>query len=147
LIAELLPRGNIVVIDENEKIMLPLKRKSFSSRKIKVGEKYKRPPSRGNPLEMSEYDLMGLCKSSQDKDILRVLASELGLGGLYAEEVCEKAGVDKKKKANELTENEIKAIHETILAVFEPIITNDKSKLGAHIVIEGKKKWMFFLLS
>jgi predicted ribosome quality control (RQC) complex YloA/Tae2 family protein len=117
-----------------------LKRKSFSSRKIKVGEKYKRPPSRGNPLEMSEYDLMGLCKSSQDKDILRVLASELGLGGLYAEEVCEKAGVDKKKKANELTENEIKAIHKTILAVFEPIITNDKSKLGAHIVIEEKEK-------
>ena len=142
LIAELLPRGNIVVIDETGKILLPLKRKSFASRKIKVGENYKRPPSRGNPLKMSEYDLIGLCKSSQDKDILRVLASELGLGGLYAEEVCEKAGVDKKKKANEVTENEIKAVHETILGIFEPIITNDKSRLGAHIVVEkeGKEK-------
>jgi len=142
LIAELLPRGNVVVIDETGKILLPLKRKSFASRKIKVGENYKRPPSRGNPLKMSEYDLMDLCKSAHDKDILRVLASELGLGRLYAEELCEKAGVEKKKKANELTENEIKAIHETILDIFEPLITNDKSKLRAHIVLEkeGKEK-------
>lgn len=140
LIAELLPRGNVVVIDEDEKIMLPLRRKSFATREIKVGEDYKRPPSRGNPLKMSEYDLIGLCKSSQDKDIHRVLASELGLGGLYAEEVCEKAGVDKKKKANKIAENEIKTIHEAILAIFEPIITNDKSRFRAHIVIEGKEK-------
>jgi len=138
LIAELLPRGNMVVIDESGKILLPLKRKSFASREIKVGENYKRPPSRGNPLEMSESDLMDLCK--HDKDILRVLASELGLGGLYAEEVCEKAGVDKKKKANSLTLNEIKAIHATILDIFEPIITNDKSKFKAHIVVEKEGK-------
>lgn len=138
LIAELLPRGNIVIIDENEKITLPLKRRSFSSRKIKVGEKYERPPSRRNPLEMSEYDLMNLCK--QDNEVVRVLASELSLGGLYAEEVCEKAGIAKKKKADELAASEIKAIHETILALFEPIITNDKSRLRAHIVIEGKEK-------
>jgi predicted ribosome quality control (RQC) complex YloA/Tae2 family protein len=140
LIAELLPRGNIVLIDENEIITLPLKRRSFSSRKIKVGEKYERPPSRRNPLEMSEYDLMNLCKSSQDKDVVRVLAAELSLGGLYAEEMCEKAGIDKKKKANELASNEIKTIHETILALFEPIITNDKSRLRAHIVIDGEEK-------
>ncbi len=130
----------MVVIDETGKIMLPLKRKSFASRKIKVGENYKRPPSRGNPLKMSEDDLMTLCKSSRDKDIIRVLASELGLGGLYAEEVCKKAGIDNKKKANELTENEIKAIHATILRIFEPIITNDKSKLKAHIVVEKEGK-------
>ncbi len=149
LIAELLPRGNVVVIDETGKIMLPLKRKSFASRKIKVGENYKRPPSRANPLKMSEDDLMTLCKSSLDKDILRVLASELGLGGLYAEEVCEKAGIDNKKKANELTESEIKAIHATILRIFEPIITNDKSKLKAHIVVEkgGKVDVLPFELS
>lgn len=140
LIAELLPRGDIVVIEETGKIMLPLRRKSFSTRKIKVGEMYKRPPSRGNPLKMSEHDLMEFCKSIQDKDIFRVLASELGLGGLYAEEVCEKAGMEKKKKANELNETEIKAIHDTILAVFEPITTNDKSRLKAHIVLEEKEK-------
>ena len=138
LIAELLPRGNVVVIDENEKITLPLKRKSFASRKIKVGEKYERPPSRGNPLEMNEQELAGLCK--QDKGVVRVLASELGLGGLYAEEVCEKARIEKEKKANELGSGEIKSIHEAILAIFEPIMMNDKSRLRPHVVMEGKEK-------
>jgi len=138
LIAELLPRGNVVVVDENGEIVQPLRRKTFASRKIKVGEKYERPPSRKNPLEMNEQELMNLCK--QDTDVVRVLASELSLGGLYAEEVCEKAGVNKKKKANELTENEIKAIHTAILAIFEPIITNDISMLRAHIVIENKER-------
>lgn len=139
LVAELLPRGNIVIVDENEKITLPLRRRSFSSRKIKVGETYERPPSRVNPLEMSEYDLTNLCKQ-EDKDVVRVLASELSLGGLYAEEVCEKAGVAKNKKVNELAASEIKAINEAILALFEPIITNDKSRLRAHIVTEGEEK-------
>jgi len=140
LVAELLPRGNIVVIDENGEIVQPLRRKTFASRKIKVGEKYERPPSRGNPLEMNEQELAGLCK--QDKSVVRILASELGLGRLYAEEVCEKAGIEKEKKADELRSDELKAIHVAIRAIFEPILKNDKSKLKAHVVMEkeGKEK-------
>jgi predicted ribosome quality control (RQC) complex YloA/Tae2 family protein len=92
LIAELLPRGNIVLIDEEEQILMPLRRKSFSSRDIKVREKYERPPSRANPLQMSEQELIDLCKST-GKDVVRILASDLNLGGLYAEEVCEKSSM------------------------------------------------------
>ncbi len=140
LVAELLPRGNIVVIDENGEIVQPLRRKTFASRKIKVGEKYERPPSRGNPLEMNEQELAGLCK--QGKSVVRILASELGLGRLYAEEVCEKAGIEKEKKADELSSDELKAIHAAIRAIFESILKNDKSKLKAHVVMEkeGKEK-------
>ena len=144
LVAELLPRGNIVVIDENGEIMQPLRRKTFASRKIKVGEKYERPPSRGNPLEMNEQELAGLCKQDKNKGVgvVRVLASELGLGRLYAEEVCEDAGIEKEKKADELRSDELKAIHAAIRAIFEPILKNDKSKLKAHVVMEkeGKEK-------
>lgn len=138
LIAEMLPRGNIVVIDEDGTILLPLRRMSFASRKIKVGEKYERPPSRVNPLTMSENDLIFLCK--QDKDIVSVLASELSFGALYAEEVCAKAGIDKRRRAGELVANEIKTIYLTIHALFEPLIRNDRSLLKAQIVIEGEEK-------
>ncbi|MBE0516772.1 MAG: NFACT family protein [Methanophagales archaeon] len=141
LIAELLPRGNIVLVDENGEIMLPLRRKSFSTREIKVRKRYERPPSRANPLTMSEHELMKLCESAaQDKEVVRILASELSFGGLYAEEVCEKAGIDKNKKAHELTEPEIKAIHEAIHALFEPILTHEQSMLRAHIVLEDNDK-------
>ncbi len=145
LIAELLPRGNLVLIDENGDIMLPLRRKSFSTREIKVRTKYERPPSRENPLIMSELELTltNLCKSAaQDKDVVRLLASSLSLGGLYAEEVCEKAGVDKNKKANELSETETKSIHGAIRTLLEPILSQDKDKslLKAHIVLDAKEK-------
>ena len=135
LIAELLPRGNIVLIDEEEQILMPLRRKSFSSRDIKVREKYERPPSRANPLQMSEQELIDLCKST-GKDVVRVLASDLNLGGLYAEEVCEKAGVNKNKKADELAEPEIKVIRDAIFAILEPVLKSDQSRLKPHIVIE-----------
>ncbi|HUV80286.1 MAG TPA: ribosome rescue protein RqcH [Candidatus Bathyarchaeia archaeon] len=141
LIAELLPRGNLVLIDENGDIMLPLRRKSFATRELKVRKKYERPPSRENPLAINELEFENLCKSAaQDKDIVRVLASELSLGGLYAEEVCEIAGVAKNKQANELTETEIKALHEALRTLFEPILTHDKSELKPHIVLEVQEK-------
>ncbi len=141
LIAELLPRGNLVLVDENGDIMLPLRRKSFATRELKVRKTYERPPARANPLTMSEFDLIQLCTSAaQDKDIVRVLASELSLGGLYAEELCEGARVDKNKKAQELTEPEITALYETIQTLFEPILTGDQSRLKAHIVLEDNEK-------
>ncbi|MEA2075488.1 MAG: ribosome rescue protein RqcH, partial [Euryarchaeota archaeon] len=141
LIAELLPRGNLVLIDENDDIMLPLRRKSFSTRELKVRKRYERPPSRENPLIMSELELTNLCKSTaQDKDVVRVLASALSLGGLYAEEICEQAGVDKNKKANELSETELKSIYGTVRTLLGPILSQDKSTLKAHIVLEAEEK-------
>ncbi len=138
LIAELLPRGNLVLVDENGDIMLPLRRKSFSTREIKVRKKYERPPSRANTLTLSELDLTNLCK--QDKDVVRVLAPELSLGGLYAEEVCEHAGVDKNKKANELSETELSALYESLQTLLRPILTGDTSALKPHIVMEAQEK-------
>jgi predicted ribosome quality control (RQC) complex YloA/Tae2 family protein len=141
LIAELLPRGNIVLVDDNGEIMLPLRRKSFATREIKVRKKYERPPSRANPLTMREQELHELFTSAaQDKDVVRVLASKLSFGGLYAEEICEKAGVDKHKKAHELTEPEITAVHEAIQVLFEPILAEDTSRLRPQIVIDAEDK-------
>ena len=141
LIAELLPRGNLVLVDENGDIMLPLRRKSFSTREIKVRKKYERPPSRVNTLTLSELELENLSKTAaQDKDVVRVLAAELSLGGLYAEEVCEHAGVDKTKKANELSETELTALYESLQTLLRPLLTRDTSALKPHIVMEAQEK-------
>jgi predicted ribosome quality control (RQC) complex YloA/Tae2 family protein len=138
LIAELLPRGNLVLVDENGEIMLPLRRKSFATREIKVRKRYERPPSRVNPLTLSERDLIDLCKTAaQDKDVVRVLAAELSLGGLYAEEICEHAGVEKNKNAQNLTEAELSALFAALRAVLAPIIARDKTHFKPQIVLEA----------
>lgn len=135
LIAELLPRGNIVLVDEAGMIMMPLRRMSFATRELKVHGKYEPPPPRVNPLTMPGQVLSELCRS--EREVVRVLASELKLGSLYAEELCHKAGIPRHKKAQELTEPEIKAIHEAIQLLFEPIRA---ARLRPHIVIEAGER-------
>ena len=41
--------------------------------------------------------------SKSEKKIASVLATNIGLGGIYAEEACLRAGVDKKEKASKIT--------------------------------------------
>jgi len=139
LLAELLPRGNLVLVDEDELIMQPLRRKSFATREIKVRTKYERPPSRVNPLTVTEQELKALCHE-QDKDVVRVLAAELSLGGLYAEELCKLAGIEKTKAANELTEVDLSAIAAALQTLFKPLLTRDKNLLRPHIVLEAQEK-------
>jgi len=136
LLAELLPRGNLVLVDEEETIMLPLRRKSFATREIKVRTKYERPPSRVNPLTVTEQELKALCEH-QDRDVVRVLAAELSLGGLYAEELCTLASIEKTRAANELTELDISAIAAALQTLFKPLLTRDKTLLRPHIVLEA----------
>ncbi|MBN1763015.1 MAG: NFACT family protein [Methanomicrobia archaeon] len=138
LIAELLPRGNLVLVDENGDIMLPLRRKSFATRELKVRKRYERPPSRANTLTLRELDLIDLCRSAaQDKDVVRLLAAELSLGGLYAEEICEHAGVEKNKNAHDLTEAEVSALFAALKAVLAPIIAQEKTHFKPQIVLEA----------
>ena len=58
--------------------------------------KYEYPKREYNLLELPKQQLKELLASS-NKTIVKVLALELGLGGLYAEEVLALAGVDKNR--------------------------------------------------
>ncbi len=89
LVAELFSKGNIVLLD-GERVIMPLKHN------IAVGSTYKLP-------EPKLVDVEKLKES--EKEIVRLLATS-GLGGLYAEEVCQRAGIEKKKRAKELSEDE-----------------------------------------
>jgi len=140
LIAEFLPRGNIVLVDEAGEIMLPLRRKSFATREIRVRRRYERPPSRVNPLTLSEEELRALLLTRGEQDVVRVLASDLSFGGLYAEELCERAGVEKSKKVQELTDPELAALFTALRSLFAPIIAQDRSQLKPQIVLEGAEK-------
>ena len=124
LVIELFAKGNIILLDEDDQIILPLKRKLWQDRRITSKEEYKYPPERGmNPLTVKKIELKELFQNS-DRDIIRTLASN-GLGGLYAEEIALRSGVDKKKNASEVTDDEIDAIHNAIEDVFKPLKTYD----------------------
>ncbi|MDI6917869.1 MAG: ribosome rescue protein RqcH, partial [Thermoplasmatales archaeon] len=111
LVAELFSRGNIILL-EDSKIIAPLSYQRWAHRIIKSKAGYVYPPSVCNPLLLSfeEFkDILGKTK----KDIVRTLALDMNLGGLYSEEICLNTGVD--KNAKKLDEKDMKKIHDALL--------------------------------
>ncbi len=127
LIAELFSKGNITLTDENFRVIMPLKHEY-----VKPGETYSFPEPRLTPFDLNEQILAEICKS-ESREIVKVLATKCGLGGLFAEETCLRAGIDKKKKSNELSDDEIDLIVKTIKELFEPVAKGD---FKPHIVVK-----------
>lgn len=123
LIVELFAKGNIILLNEEGRIILPLKRKLWSDRKISSKEEYKYPPKRGiNPLELKKSELKELFDNSST-DIIRTLARS-GLGGVYAEEIIMRSGVLKELQASEIPDEDLNSIYMAIGELFEPLKTS-----------------------
>ncbi|MFH1774365.1 MAG: ribosome rescue protein RqcH [Methanobacteriota archaeon] len=110
LIGELFGKGNIILTDKNYKILAVMKPQKFKARSLVGREKYVRPPPRLNPFEVSKDGLKRIINES--KSAVKTLASPLGLGGLYAEELCLRAGIEKNKE--KITDEEASEIYNTI---------------------------------
>ena len=135
LVIELFAKGNIILLDEEGKIILPLKRKLWSDRKISSKEEYKYPPKRGiNPLEVSKEELEDVFRNS-DSDVIRTLARS-GLGGIYSEEILLRSNVQKDLPAAEISESDLDSIYNSIYELFEPLRT---SNFHPQIVSDGKE--------
>jgi predicted ribosome quality control (RQC) complex YloA/Tae2 family protein len=121
LICELFSKGNIILCNPEGRIIRPLLKQEWASRLIKSGELYLPPPSQTNPFTLTEQQFQEfLTKSS--KDLVRTLASTVNLSGMYAEEICVRAGVDKNTKLSELNETSVKKIFDELqkfLTVFQ----------------------------
>ena len=124
LVVELFAKGNIILLNEEGMIILPLKRKLWSDRKISSKEDYKYPPKRGiNPLELEKDELKELFEKSPT-DVIRTLARS-GLGGIYAEEVIIRSGVRKEVLAAEISDEDLDSIYNTVKELFEPLKTSN----------------------
>ena len=96
LMVELFSKGNIVLCKEDDTIIMPLEVQQWSIRTIKPKETYLYPKQDVNFLELTKDGLTELLKKSK-KMVVKTLARNLGLGGVYAEEMCLRAGIDKTK--------------------------------------------------
>lgn len=116
LICELFSNGNIILCNPEGRIIRPLLKQEWASRLIKSGEMYHPPPSQTNPFALTEQDVRNLLTKGT-KDLVRTLATSLNLSGLYAEELCVRAGIDKNTKISELNELSVKKVYEELHAL------------------------------
>ena len=140
IIVELFDKGNIILLDDENNIILPLKRKQMSNRDISSKRKYAFPEERGiNPITADESDFKSLFEDDES-DVVRTLARN-GLGSLYAEEIIKRANeiteIDKNTPNNELTEDQLSSLYKGFKNLFDTI-THDSIK--PQIVKDGSKE-------
>ncbi len=130
IIVELFDKGNIILLDDENNIILPLKRKHWSSRDISSKKEYIFPEERGiNPITAGEEEFNDLF-SDGESDVVRTLAKN-GLGSLYAEEIVKRANdiidIDKNTPNADVTPEQLSALYSGFKDLFDSL-TQDSIK-------------------
>ncbi len=126
LVLELFSQGNIILLGENDCIITPFNRERWAHRSIKSKEEYKPPPAQVNPFHLSKDSFMDILLSS-NADIVRTLASQLNMGGIYAEEICSQANIDKNQMISTLSKEGLEQVFEVFSALINRFKLNDFS--------------------
>ena len=110
LIVEFFSKGNVLLTDKDYNIIAAMEKQFWKERTLKAKEKYL-PPSGGvNWRKLTEKELAVILQKSEKKNLATSLATEIGIGGLYAEELCKRSGIDKTKIPAEVSGNEVKSL-------------------------------------
>ncbi len=121
LVCEFFSKGNIILVNPNRNIIIPLVRETWAYRKIKGQEKYIPPPPQLNPLNISFNEFKKRFKESTS-DVVRTLAVSLNLSGGIAEEICIKSNIDKKKYIENINEKDLLKIFKNIQSFLKKFI-------------------------
>ena len=111
IVAELFGEGNIAALDANGEVVDCLNTVRLQSRTVAPGATYEFPSSRFDPLAVDGEGFAARMVES-NTDLVRTLATQLNFGGLYAEELCTRAGVEKELAIAEAGEGEFSALYE-----------------------------------
>ncbi|WP_049927595.1 ribosome rescue protein RqcH [Halopiger goleimassiliensis] len=113
IIVELFGQGNVAVTDGEYEVIDCLETVRLKSRTVVPGSRYEFPETRTNPLTISREAFSHEMDDS-DTDVVRTLATQLNFGGLYAEELCTRAGVEKALDIAEADEGVYDRVYEAI---------------------------------
>ena len=117
LVAELFGQGNIVLVEKGtNEILGCLDSQEWSDRSIYRGEEYKPPAQDVDPYDMTYSDFEDLLDSRQ---IVKLLAAGIGLGGTYAEEIMARIDVSKDHRADKLSDEDRKQVWEKLQDVLD----------------------------
>lgn len=131
LIFELFSRGNIILTKAN-KILVAAEYQKWAARTIRPGQTYSYPAKEYNLLELKKPYLTTLLTSTNKESLVKCLALDLGLGGIYSEEACLLANIDKNKKPSKLNSKDL----EKLFAALKKLQTK---KLDPRTVYKAKE--------
>jgi len=117
LIAEMFKRGNLILLDPEDKILHSTRYLKMRDRNIIRGERFRHAPSTGvNPLKARLEDISKL-EQIEPTETVKALTKILPIGGQYAEEILARASVTKETRTDELSQTQLKAIYESVTSL------------------------------
>lgn len=105
---ELFGKGNVVICDSEEKILLPWKKQHYTDRSLTRGTPYLLPPERDFVIGMSDAKFFDLF-TTVNRNVSTTLA-KAGLGRKFAAEVCARAKVDPQSET--VSRGEMQALYD-----------------------------------
>lgn len=129
LYLEFFGKGNAILCDEHNVIINALDHHEFRERVVKPRLKYVYPVMSYNLFDLKKEDLANLFKNSKKDSIIVSLATELGLGGLYSEEVCLLSNIDKSIKPQNINEKQTHSILNSIKKIIN-------QKIDAEVIFD-----------
>jgi len=123
LVCEFFSKGNIILVNPQGNIIVPLVRETWAHRKVKGQEQYIAPPLQINPFNLSFDEFKKRFKESTS-DIVRTLAVSINLSGGIAEEICILSNIDKKTLVENVDDKNLSKIFDNIQNFIK--IFNDK---------------------
>lgn len=128
LITELFTKGNMVLCKDDQ-IVSALEIQKFRDREIKSKQAYEYPKQTVDLTDFKFEDMQQLLQTNT-KTIVTFLATDLGLGGLYAEELCARSQLN--KNSTTLAKKEIERLYKNITLLLQ-------AKPKANIVYLGNE--------
>lgn len=126
LLFELIPNGNMILLNQEQRIIIPLKHQHWSHRTIRINTTYQPPPSQVNPFTITKEEFDSIVKDS-DADLVRTLAVKVSLGGRYAEELCNQVEIPKETPTRNLSDAQQKKIYDQLQQFLAPFKEHDFS--------------------
>lgn len=124
LVIEFFSDGNIILVNPEGKIILPLIKQQWAHRSIKGNVPYMPPPAQTNPFSLTKEKFVDLVMESKT-DLVRTLAVNVNLSGIIAEEICKRAHIEKTIKIEDLDDQIIDRVF-TSLSDFLDLFKNKK---------------------
>ncbi|MDH4221172.1 MAG: ribosome rescue protein RqcH [Candidatus Bathyarchaeota archaeon] len=139
LISELFGEGNIILVDQENRILQALTYRRMRDRNVLRGEVFQQPPSSGrNPLKQNRQGFNEIRELGQ-LEIVRALTKFLSIGGHYAEEILLRAEVDKKAPCDSLAERELDRIFDQLQHILSIISAGN---VEPCVVIGREGEWI-----
>jgi len=116
LIIELFAKGNIIICDENDRMLTVLRQEAFASRVIKSGKQYLFPPKTSNVSLDNLESFKQSLEEYADNHLLTIIAQS-GFGGKYAEKALKSVFTSKfnnKIALKNTSEKELKSLYQVL---------------------------------